>query len=85
MKKIRILTVIFDTEIKGYEIPAFRGAVVDKVGLENIIFHNHLSGNTFLYKYPLIQYKVIRNNPAIQCIDFELMRFISFLKKNHGI
>lgn len=70
MKKIRILNVIFDTEIQGHEIPAFRGAVAEKVGLENIIFHNHLNDQSFLYKYPLIQYKRISKCPAIQCIDY---------------
>lgn len=60
MKKIRTLTIIFEGEIKSYEIPAFRGAVIDKVGQENIIFHNHLNDNEFIYKYPLIQYKQIK-------------------------
>lgn len=69
-KKIRILQVIFDTEIKGHEIPAFRGAIIEKVGRENTLFHNHLSGNSFLYKYPLIQYKTISRCPAIVCIDY---------------
>jgi hypothetical protein len=69
-RKIRILQVIFDSEIQGHEIPAFRGAIIEKVGPENTLFHNHLSGNTFLYKYPLIQYKTINRCPAIICIDY---------------
>ena len=69
-KKIRILQVVFDTEIKAFEIPAFRGAIIKKVGLENILFHNHLDGNGFLYKYPLIQYKVVNNHPTIICFDY---------------
>jgi hypothetical protein len=69
-KKIRILQVVFDTEIKPYEIPAFRGAIVKKVGLENTLFHNHLSGDAYLYKYPLIQYKMIDRRPAIVCVDY---------------
>ena len=69
-KKIRVLQVVFDTEIKAYEIPAFRGAIVKKVGLENILYHNHLNGNGFLYKYPLIQYKIIKRHPAIICVDY---------------
>jgi len=68
-KKIRILQVIFDSEIKAYEVPAFRGAIIKKVGQENILFHNHLN-NGYLYKYPLIQYKTIHRHPAIVCVDY---------------
>ena len=70
MKKIRILNVIFDTSIKSYEIPAFRSAIIEKAGRDNILFHNHLSGRKFLYKYPLIQYKQINKRPAVYCIDY---------------
>nr|NQU89438.1 hypothetical protein [Bacteroidota bacterium] len=69
VKKIRILIVVFDTEIKGYEIPAFRGAIVEKVGRDSILFHNHINGNGFLYKYPLIQYKCLNRKPAIVCVE----------------
>ncbi len=64
------MQVIFDSEIKAYEVPAFRGAIIKKVGQENILFHNHLNGNGFLYKYPLIQYKTIHRHPAIVCVDY---------------
>ncbi|MCB9293454.1 MAG: hypothetical protein H6559_10065 [Lewinellaceae bacterium] len=33
MKPVRILSVAFDTEIAAHETPAFRGAVIEKVGL----------------------------------------------------
>jgi len=69
MKKIRILIISFDTEIKSFEIPAFRGAIIEKVGKENILFHNHLNDKFFLYKYPLIQYKQFGKRPCIVCIE----------------
>ena len=69
-KKIRILQVVFDTEIFSYEIPAFRGAIINKVGKEHILFHNHTENDGFRYKYPLIQYKVIGKKPAIVCVDY---------------
>ncbi len=69
MKKIRLLQVSFDTEIKSYEIPAFRSAIAEKAGKEHILYHNHLSDSKFLYKYPLIQYKTISRKPTIICID----------------
>lgn len=69
MKRIRVLQVVFDTEINGWEIPAFRGAIIQKAGEKNILFHNHLGNNTFMYNYPLIQYKTIGKRPAIICVD----------------
>jgi hypothetical protein len=68
MKKIRILSVLFDTELKPYEVVAFRGAMVEKVGREETLFHNHL-GEGFRYRYPLIQYKAIGGKPAVICIE----------------
>jgi len=81
LKKIRVLTVVFDTEIAGFEIPAFRGAVIDKVGKDNVLFHNHLNNNHFLYKYPLIQYKMLNRKPAIMCIDFGVDEIHKFFEK----
>jgi hypothetical protein len=81
LKKIRILTVTFDTEISGFEIPAFRGAVVAKVGDANTLFHNHLNNKQFLYRYPLIQYKMLRRKPAIMCIDYGVDEIHKFFEK----
>jgi len=69
LKKIRLLCITFDAEIKSYEIPAFRSAIIEKSGRENVLFHNHLGENNFLYKYPLIQYKQISRKPAIVCVE----------------
>jgi hypothetical protein len=68
MKKIRILKVAFSPEIKASEIPAFRGAVVAKIGREHILFHNHTSDSGFRYSYPLIQYKRMGKKAALICI-----------------
>jgi len=67
-KKIRVLSVLFDTELRASEIPAFRGAMVEKVGKKEILFHNHLPDG-FRYRYPLIQYKTLGRKPAIICIE----------------
>lgn len=68
MKKIRILEILLDTEIFGYQISAFRGAIANKVGTDNILFHNHtLEG--FRHSYPLIQYKRINKKATIICIE----------------
>lgn len=66
--RIKLLIVAFDFNITKKEIPAFRAAVIEKVGRENILFHNHMS-QSFRYGYPLIQYKVFRKNPVIICIN----------------
>jgi len=66
--KIKILSVVFNFDIRKREIPAFRAAIIEKVGRENILFHNHLNQN-FRYGYPLIQYKTFRENPMIICIN----------------
>lgn len=83
MKKIKLLTVTFDTQIKDYEIPAFRGAIIEKVGRDNILFHNHIDDTKFLYRYPLIQYKTIGKKPAIQCIDIGVDEIHKFFEKNN--
>ncbi len=81
MKKLRMLTVTFDTEIAPYEVKNFRGAIAAKVGLEHEWFHNHdnegrapqrfekLSDRRYHYRYPKIQYKVKNNRPMIVFLD----------------
>jgi len=77
MKKLRVMKVAFDTTIEPYEIPAFRGAIASKVGLEHEWFHNHNNAGLkelpahvdaytedqqqFHNRYPLIQYKISAN------------------------
>lgn len=68
MPLIPIMRVDFDAEISPAEVPAFRGAVIEKVGIEQEIFHNHNNeegGNGYHYRYPLIQYKALEGRPAI--------------------
>ncbi len=67
-KKIRILTVVFEPEIRGRDIPLFRGAVIQKAGADCVLFHNH-QNDSFRYSYPLIQYKRINHHAAIVCVD----------------
>jgi hypothetical protein len=67
-KEIRILKIIFENGIQGFEIPAFRAAVSTIAGFENILFHNH-QGNKLRYSYPLIQYKRLNGKPVILCLD----------------
>lgn len=85
MKRIRVLTIIFDSPIASHEIPAFRGAIARKVGLEHDLFHNH-QGESFRYRYPLIQYKRLGGKAAIICIEEgvdEIHRF--FINRNWNL
>jgi len=80
LKKVKVVTVIFDSEIKGYEIPAFRAAIAEKAGKECIYFHNHLEDG-YLYRYPLIQYKTINKKAAIVCIEEGVDEIHHFFQK----
>lgn len=85
MKKVRILDIVFENEIFPYEIPAFRGAIIQLVGRENILFHNHLDKD-YRFSYPLIQYKRVNKKPHLFCIDEgvdEAYKF--FINKQEGL
>ncbi|HXH17931.1 MAG TPA: CRISPR-associated endonuclease Cas6 [Chitinophagales bacterium] len=82
MKKIRFLKIQFEGDLKPYEIPAFRGAVIEKAGRENVSFHNHLSDNQFLYGYPVIQYKTIGSNPALVCMEYGIDEVHHFFQRD---
>jgi hypothetical protein len=68
MSKIKLLQVQFSDTIAPWELPAFRGAVVAKVGRAHHWFHNHLHDKQYLYRYPKIQYKCIKGRPVLLCI-----------------
>ena len=69
MKKIKILIIRFENEINSNEIECFRGAILQLIGQDNILFHNHLGENKYNYNYPCIQYKRIGGKAAIVCIE----------------
>lgn len=67
-KLIKVLDIEFEQEIQPWEVPAFRGAVIETAGRSNILFHNHKQ-DKFVYAYPLIQYKRINKKPHLVCIE----------------
>lgn len=69
MIPIKILTISFENEIMPFEIPKFRGAIIEKLSDGNVLFHNHTGDSTYRYAYPLIQYKKIGNKASIICIN----------------
>ena len=85
MKKIRFLDISFENEIKAYELPFLRGAIVAIVGKNHILFHNHQE-EKFRYSYPLIQYKTIARKPHLICIENGVDDIHHFFeKKQEGV
>lgn len=71
MKNIRYLSVQFDQRIQSDEIRFFRSAVIEKTERKSDLFHNH-SGDEqkVIYRYPLIQYKLLNEGHAgIVCLE----------------
>ena len=68
MSKLRTLLVKFENQLPPYKVSAFRGAVIEKVGREHLLFNHHIDDKQYLYQYPLIQYKSIHKQPAILCL-----------------
>lgn len=66
MESIKTLIVRFDNELKRYELPKFRGAIIELIGGDDVYFHNHVD-DKFRYAYPLIQYKRINGKAALVC------------------
>ncbi len=57
------LLLQFRNNISAHQLPAFRGAVVSLVGIEQDYYHNHDNQNhSFHYRYPLIQYRLNKIN-----------------------
>lgn len=85
MIRIRYLNISFEEKIEPWEIGYFRGAVIQLAGRDNVLFHNH-KGDSYRYKYPLIQYKRIDKKPHIICINEGIDEIHAFFeKKQDGI
>lgn len=78
------IKVVFDLELKDYEVPAFRGAIIETVGRHHVAFHNHIGGDKFHYKYPVVQYKKTGRKASIICIKEGVEELHHFFLKNTG-
>ena len=79
--KIPYLTILFRNNLKLYEIPAFRGAIISKIPDNLVLFHNHLDEG-FRFSYPLIQYKTIGGKAALFCIGEGTREVASFFEES---
>ncbi|MCZ2101490.1 MAG: hypothetical protein LC107_08145 [Chitinophagales bacterium] len=68
MPKTRYLHIVFSEPIQSYDIPKFRAAVIEKTKRESTLFHNHVDDNVYIYRYPLIQYKVTDKKASLICL-----------------
>lgn len=50
------------------ELPLFRGAVINSLEEDEVLFHNHIDNN-YRYAYPLIQYKLLHRKAAIVSLN----------------
>ena len=82
VQKIPYLIIRFKNPLAIYEVPAFRGAVMDKVPANLTLFHNHIA-DKFRYSYPLIQYKRINGSAAIVCVGEGTEEIASFFSNQN--
>lgn len=83
MIKTKIFDVVFNNNIKSFEIEAFRGAISKLVGYEHISFHNHLSDSKVTYAYPLVQYKIKNGKASFSFIANGVEDARTFFLKNN--
>lgn len=69
MPKIRYLKIRFSNQLMPWEVPLFRAAIIEATERQSTLFHNHGPDNTFLYRYPKIQYKITERKASIICLD----------------
>lgn len=80
---LRTLVIKFKNGLQPYETPLWRGAVIAAVGAEgHELFHNH-EGDSFRYRYPLIQYKRINRQAAIVCVGEGVDEIGSFFSQSN--
>lgn len=82
MHRIRTLFVRFARKIPDGLIPAFRGAVIETVGRENTMYHNHLGDDMLLYSYPLVQYKTVNGHPCVYFVNTSLEATLPLISKS---
>lgn len=84
MPQVRVVKISFDTSLKPFEIPAFRGAVIQLVGRDRVSFHNHLDDTRYHYAYPVVQYKSEGGRAGIVCVQEGVDDIHHFFVRNEG-
>lgn len=68
MQQIRLLVLGFKEEVSNSQLVKFRGAIINTIGQEEALLHNHTK-DQFIYKYPHVQYKIINHKPVILALE----------------
>lgn len=68
MPKVRYLKIRFRNPLLPLELPRFRAAVIEATGRQSSLFHNHAAEEGYVYRYPLIQYKVTYRKASLVCL-----------------
>lgn len=84
MNRTRFLQIVFDKKIQAWEIPHLRAAIIEKTKRESDLFHNHINDTKFIYRYPLIQYKIKDKKPCLICLK-EATEDIHYLLKQRDL
>ncbi len=66
--EVSVLKFIFNMELRPKELNAFRGAV-GRLMQDKVLFHQHRSERSYLQRYPLVQYRFVRQRPAVICLN----------------
>lgn len=69
MPKIRYLSVRFANTLLPEQLPLFRAAIIEATERQSSLFHNHKGELGVIYRYPLIQYKLLGGKAAILCLE----------------
>lgn len=86
MPALSILHTTFNLRLTHNNIESFRGAISEMAGIENNLFHNHNTSEEdhekFIYRYPLIQYRVHDGYATIFAVNEGVEALEKILKKN---
>ncbi|HHM20796.1 MAG TPA: hypothetical protein ENJ20_02125 [Bacteroidetes bacterium] len=69
MHDIRCLQLRLNQYSFPYDMFRFRAAIIEKTRRQAPLFHNHNGDKNYVYRYPLIQYKVTYKKASIICLN----------------
>jgi hypothetical protein len=78
MKNLRVSKIFFEGEVPFGKLREFRAALSSHVR-DRVLFHHHLDDNRFVYRYPLIQYKQVKGQVTMLCLEHGIEDFVHFL------
>jgi hypothetical protein len=82
MDKIQTLTIKFKDKIIQDEITAFRDSIIGMADSEKSTFLHYLKNSAFLYKYPLIQFKLIDKKPCLISFNYKIDEIRKFFESS---